>query len=153
MSEPTMMTVQGQEQRAAATLHKDMRRRGTRVCSQSRTKQPNTLGRPTRSRGGRCDSVRAMRRAEAAAVGDLRHGCRRARSRRRRRTAVRRQQQGVETNVRQADGCRRDGRRRIRPSPEVSQAVRRRSSVGMPQTRREAAFGSVVPSCLCVFRS
>ena len=80
-------------------------------------------------------------------MGDLRHGCRRARSRRGRRTAVRRQQQGVETNVRQADGCRRDGRRRIRPSPEVSQAVRRRSSVGMPQATRETAFGSVVPSC------
>jgi len=48
--------------------------------------------------------------------------------------------------LRQAEGCRRDGRRRIRPSKEVSQAVRRRSPAGMPQTRREAAFvGSVVP--------
>ena len=52
-------------------------------------------------------------------------------------------EQGAE--LRRAKGCRRDGRRRIRPSKEVSQAVRRRSPVGMPQTRREAAFGSVVP--------
>ena len=36
-SEPTMMAVQVQEQRAAATLHKDMRRRGARARRSSRT--------------------------------------------------------------------------------------------------------------------
>ena len=35
----------------------------------------------------------------------------------------------------------------IGPSKEVSQAVRRRSSVGMPQATRETPFGTVVPSC------
>ena len=129
------MTVHGQEQRAAATLRKDMRRRDARARRSSQTRKPNTFSR------GQCDSVMAMRRAEAAAVGVLRHGCRRARSRRRRCTAVRRQQQGVETNVRQAEGGRRDGRRRIGPSQEVSQAVRRRSSVGTLESSWETAFG------------
>ena len=71
---------------------------GREARPSSRTQQPGTLGRPTRSRGGRCDSVRAMRRAEAAAVGDSSHGCRRARSRRGRRTEVRRQPQEGTTN-------------------------------------------------------
>ena len=41
--------------------------------------------------------------------------------------------EGARGGAAASQGCRRDGRRRIRPSEEVSQAVRRRSPVGMPR--------------------
>ena len=159
-----MVTVRVKEQRAEARLYKDKRRRSAGAHLSSRTWKPNTLSRPTRSRSERYALERAMRRAETAAVGHLRHDRRRARSRRRRRTGVRRhrQRRGQQTRSASVKQCTmheafgpqvqscaagrtvQDGRSRVRE--------RRQTAVGVTAAVGREVDGGGAPGCAANYK-